>query len=65
MSATCSKDEQRKIGPSRVAAYIGQLTKELADLARADGCETLAYVLDIAAIEAEIMGGVPEGCRPS
>lgn len=57
--------ERQKIGPSPVAAYIGELAKELARLARADGCENLAFMLDVAAIEAEIMGGLPEGCRPS
>jgi hypothetical protein len=65
MSPISGKDKRPRIGPSPAAAYIGELTKELARLARAEGCETLAYMLDIAAIEAEVMGGVPEGCRPS
>lgn len=51
--------------PSPVAAYIGELTKELAHLARADGCEMLAYMLEVAALEAEAMSGVPKGHRAS
>ena len=33
----------------------------LARLARTDGCETLSYLLELATIEAELMGGLPEG----
>jgi hypothetical protein len=51
--------------PSPAARYIGELTKELARLARTDGCETLSYLLELAAIEAELMGGLPDGQRPS
>jgi hypothetical protein len=43
------------------AKYIGELTRELARLARTDGCETLSYLLELATIEAEIVGGAPEG----
>ena len=32
--------------PRAAAQYIGELTKELARLARTDGCETLSYLLD-------------------
>ena len=52
-------------GPRPVAAYIGVLTRELAGLARADGCELLSYLLELATIEAEVMGGAPEGERLS
>jgi hypothetical protein len=55
------KPEGQAGGPRPVAAYIGVLTRELAGLARADGCELLSYLLELAAIEAEVMGGVPEG----
>lgn len=55
--------ERAELSP--VAAYIGQLVKELASLARAEGCFDLAYMLQIAAIEAERMGGPPEGSRLS
>jgi hypothetical protein len=51
--------------PRPSAQYIGELTKELARLARTDGCETLSYLLELAAIEAELMGGLPEGQRLS
>jgi hypothetical protein len=51
--------------PHPAARYIGELTKELAQLARTDGCETLSYLLELAAIEAELMGGLPEGQRLS
>jgi hypothetical protein len=51
--------------PSPAAQYIGELTKELARLARTDGCETLSYLLELAAIEAELMGGLPKGQRLS
>jgi hypothetical protein len=57
-----------RIGPINVndkpcpsARYIGELTRELARLARTDGCETLSYLLELATIEAELMGGSPEG----
>ena len=51
--------------PHPSAQYIGELTKELARLARTDGCETLSYLLELAAIEAELMGGLPDGQRLS
>jgi hypothetical protein len=51
--------------PRPSAQYIGELTRELARLARSDGCETLSYLLELAAIEAELMGGLPEGQRLS
>jgi hypothetical protein len=47
--------------PRPSARYIGELTRELARLARTDGCETLSYLLELAAIEAELLGGLPEG----
>jgi DNA-binding transcriptional LysR family regulator len=49
--------------PTRPAStpVTGALTRELARLARTDGCETLSYLLELATIEAELMGGPPEG----
>jgi hypothetical protein len=47
--------------PRAAAQYIGALTRELARLARTDGCETLSYLLELAVIEAELLGGSPEG----
>ena len=51
--------------PRAAAQYIGALTRELARLARIDGCETLSYLLELAVIEAELVGGCPEGQRLS
>jgi hypothetical protein len=51
--------------PRAAAQYIGALTRELARLARTDGCETLSYLLELAVIEAELVGGSPEGQRLS
>jgi hypothetical protein len=51
--------------PRPSAQYIGELTRELARLARTDGCEALSYLLELAAIEAELLGGLPEGQRLS
>jgi hypothetical protein len=51
--------------PRAAAQYIGALTRELARLARTDGCETLSYLLELAVIEAELLGGSPEGQRLS
>lgn len=65
MSAQRKKPRGQGGGPRPVAAYIGVLTRELAGLARADGCELLSYLLELAALEAEVKGGVPEGERLS
>jgi hypothetical protein len=35
------------------AAYIGELSQELAEMARTDGLELLAYLLEMANLEAE------------
>jgi hypothetical protein len=47
--------------PRPAARYIGGVTKELARLARSEGCDTLSYLLELATIEAEIEGGLPDG----
>jgi hypothetical protein len=47
------------------AGYIGSMSRELALIARTDGCETLSYLLELAAIEADTIIGVPEGYRLS
>jgi hypothetical protein len=54
-----------RVNPHPAAHYIAERTRELALLARYDGCEDLAYMLEVATIEAENMGGVPEGCTVS
>jgi hypothetical protein len=39
--------------PEEVALYIGALTVELCQLARANGFEALGYILDMARLEAD------------
>jgi hypothetical protein len=41
--------------PAAVALYIGALTHELGQLARANGLDALGYILDMARIEATEM----------
>jgi hypothetical protein len=53
---TASDDEQRvQVGEStgEAALYIASLSEELARFARAHGFETLAYLLDLARLEAD------------
>jgi hypothetical protein len=65
MPASRAKPGDKSINPHPAAHYIAARTRELAVLARYDGCEDLAYMLKLATIEAENMGGVPEGCTVS
>jgi hypothetical protein len=59
---TRSKVEKEQTGDRPVSVdYIGSMSRELAVMARKDGCGLLGYMLEIAAIEAERMAGVPEG----
>ena len=48
--------------PDRRASvdYIGTMSRELAAMARNEGCGLLSYMLEVAAIEAERMGGPSE-----
>jgi hypothetical protein len=46
------------------AAYIATLTGELARLARKFGYETLAYILDMARMEAESVGRPDDRAAP-
>lgn len=57
-----TKPGGKKVNPHPAAHYIAERTRELAVLARYDGCADLAYILELATLEAENMGGVPEGC---
>jgi hypothetical protein len=41
------------VSPASVAAYIADLTKELVELARANGLDALGYLLDMARLEAD------------
>jgi hypothetical protein len=65
MPASLTKPGGKKINPHPAAHYIAEKTRALAVLARYDGCEDLAYMLEVASIEAENMGGAPEGCSVS
>jgi len=52
----------REFGNSAAAAhYVATLTTELAMVARLHGLETLAYLLDMARLEAEHLGRGSEG----
>lgn len=65
MPASRTKSGGEKVNPHLAAHYIAARTIELAVLARYDGYEDLAYMLELATIEAENMGGAPEGCSVS
>ncbi|RAI45635.1 hypothetical protein [Rhodoplanes roseus] len=55
MSDTTPADERP--GAQSAAAYIADLTADLARLARRNGLQTLGYILDMARIEAEASSG--------
>jgi hypothetical protein len=46
---------------AQAANYIAELSRELARIAGAHNCKTLSQLLEIAAIEADCLSGVPEG----
>ncbi len=52
--------ERKRVHPASVD-YIGSMSRELAAMARNEGCGLLSYMLEVAAIEAERMGGAPGG----
>lgn len=47
-------------GGAPTAAYIAHLTTELAAMARGQGFQTLAYLLDMARLEADTLTGPPD-----
>ena len=53
---------QNEPKPDRRASvgYIGTMSRELAAMARKEGCGFLAYMLEVAAIEAERMAGASQ-----
>lgn len=53
MDATAARNGDEPANRKEVAGYIAELTGDLAVLARRSGHETLAYLLDIARLEAE------------
>jgi hypothetical protein len=61
MSQILAKPGNRRVKQHPNAGYIAEMTRELARLARREGCETLSYMLEIASLEAEVMAGPPEG----
>jgi hypothetical protein len=46
--------------PEEVALYIGALTVELGQLARANGLDALGYILDMARLEADEVSKCPD-----
>lgn len=51
--------------PREVAAYVGTLSRDLSMMSRRNGLVTLAYLLDMASLEAEIAaGGIEDGSAP-
>lgn len=61
MPARRAKPSSKKPNPHPSADYIAERTRQLAALARYDGCEDLAYILDMATMEAENLGGASKG----
>jgi hypothetical protein len=57
----CSEDMGADLSPQsrarEAATYIAELTFDLAKLARSSGLSELAYLLDIACLEAEMNAG--------
>ena len=47
-------DQTDRIGdPEEAAAYVAELSRDLARIAKCHGVDTLAYILDMAHLEAE------------
>ena len=46
-------EEKELSDPAAAASYIATLTADLAAIARGHGLDTLAYILDMARLEAE------------
>jgi hypothetical protein len=61
MPARRAKSNGKKRNPHPAADYIAERTRQLAALARYDGYEDLAYILDMATMEAENVGGASKG----
>ena len=59
-----SADLPFQSGARDAAGYIAELTADLARLARESGFKELAYLLDIARMEAEMKAGRAVGPRP-
>ncbi len=63
LSRSLERDHGRDLAsdPAAVATYVAQLAEELAQLSRRGGLTTLAYILDMARLEAR---GVAASARP-
>ena len=48
-----------------VAAYVAALSRDLSDMSRRNGLSTLAYLLDMAQLEADLASRVRNPARPS
>jgi hypothetical protein len=53
--------QERKRDRRASVDYIGTMSRELAAMARNEGCGLLSYMLEVAAIEAERMGVAAQG----
>jgi hypothetical protein len=59
-----SADLPPKSGTRDAAGYIAELSADLARLARESGFKQLAYLLEVARMEAEMRAGRAVGPRP-
>ncbi len=50
---TNSRDTQEPTSPEAAAAYVAELSANLASIARRHGLDALGYILDMARLEAE------------
>jgi hypothetical protein len=64
----CSEDMSANLSPQsrarEAATYIAEITSDLARLARDNGFSELAYLLDLARLEAEMTAGRTVASRP-
>lgn len=57
-------DDSGPVGDAAaVAAYVAAMTAELSRIARANGLATLAYILEMARLEANAAAGAAGGTR--
>jgi hypothetical protein len=50
--------------PEQAAAFIAELSRSLGELARAHRFAALAYLFELAALEAQRLGGAPSAAAP-
>jgi hypothetical protein len=61
---SCKRGSNMKSRANRGAGYISERALELAELARSDGFELLAYLLSIAAVEATQQNKAGQEAKP-